>query len=55
MSVIFTVSDIFTGTSTIFSCCSYGSVFESNMIFWDWGPGNGIFSLEQSKIMFLDL
>lgn len=31
MSVIFTASDIFTGTSTIFSCCSCGLAFESNM------------------------
>lgn len=37
MSVIFTASDIFTGTSTIFSCCSCGSVFESNMYFWGLG------------------
>lgn len=31
MAVIFTAYDIFTGTSAIFSFCSCGSVFESNM------------------------
>lgn len=41
-SVIFTASDSFTGTSTIFSCCSYGSVLESNMYLLGQGQRKGI-------------
>ena len=46
MAVIFTAYDIFTGTSAIFSFCSYGSVFEANIYLLGLGSKKLNFALQ---------